>query len=62
MAFQVMSKCGDTFPDTSATDPVRPEGPKHPTREAAEAWMKREGLETTRNREYYAKYWVEEVR
>ncbi|MBJ94441.1 MAG: hypothetical protein CMP23_08165 [Rickettsiales bacterium] len=61
MAFQVMSKCGDTFPDTSETDPVRPEGPKHPSQKAAEAWMKREGLETTANREYYKEYWVEEV-
>ncbi|MDA0700197.1 MAG: hypothetical protein O3A02_03175 [bacterium] len=59
--FQVMCTMGSTYPDTSATDEASSVGPQHESREAAEAWMESEHLRTTSNREYYEKYWIEEV-
>ncbi|GEM_PF-3113589 len=59
--YQVMCKEGDTHPDTSATDVPYAIGPRHDSREAAEAWMEEKGYRTMSNREYYEKYWIEEV-
>ena len=59
--FQVMGRAGSTYPDTSATDPPVPVGPRHPSREAAQRWISSERLSSTSNREYDEEYWVEQV-
>ena len=61
MPYQVMCKYGSTYPDTTATDRPRPEGPVHTTKEDAERWMEANHLRTTSNREYYTMYWIVEV-
>ncbi len=59
--YQVWSKTGSTFPDTSATDKPFKLGPTHASRSEADQWITDNGYYNTGNREYYAEYWVEEA-
>ncbi len=59
--YQVWSKQGSTYPDTSATDEPLTLGPEHASAAEAEKWITDKGYYDIGNREYYEKYWVEEV-
>ena len=59
--YQVWSRQGSTFPDTSATDQPFKLGPEHASEAEALEWMADSGYQDTGNREYYATFWVEEV-
>ena len=60
MKYQVMCKCGSTWPGESDKDTVGPVGPVHPSHGEAERWMQ-DNTQPTANREYFEEFWVEKV-